>query len=398
MQTLYVNQTKAVEKLCRLTVGANFSEAGTGKTLSTVGLIETTNCDRVLWVTPFATKANLADELLKWNAMQGKQVRIVGAETLSSSDSTYLQLLEWVTQGITFMVVDESLKIKNSDAKRTKRIIAIGKRCAYRVIMNGTPITRSILDLWAQMEFLSPKILNMTERRFKRNYVEWIEERGIQSGRNYKKEKVVAWHNLEHLYSLIEPYVFECSLDIDIDSLRNVVKYSLTDEQHDTYREIKANFLRETTMEQFGNNVFMAMTTKMQHSYTCAPQKMRLLKDILDRHGCENVLVYTKFISPREMIKEHLPCVRVMSLQSDSFGLNLQQYNVIVGWDHTWDYANLIQRDRRIYRLGQGRTCHYYELQSDAKLDSMMWSNIQKKGRLLTQFKDVGYRKVAEQL
>lgn len=43
----------------------------------------------------------------------------------------------------TFIVCDESLKIKNWDAKRTKRIVQLGSYTEYKLILNGTPLSRN---------------------------------------------------------------------------------------------------------------------------------------------------------------------------------------------------------------------------------------------------------------
>lgn len=171
MIPLSVNQKLAVKKLERLRVGALFMEPGTGKTRAAVELINSSKADYVLFIVPFQTKKNIKKELIKWGLKP--KYRIEGVESLSNSDRLYLKLLNEIKHAKkAFMVVDESLKIKNFHAKRTERVMKLGRLAYYRLILNGTPISKNVLDLYPQIEFLSPKILNMRYIEFWDKFVE----------------------------------------------------------------------------------------------------------------------------------------------------------------------------------------------------------------------------------
>ena len=57
------------------------------------------------------------------------------------------------------MAIDESTTIKNHSAARTKNIIKIAELAKYRRIMTGSPVTKSPLDLFSQVQFLDPWLL-----------------------------------------------------------------------------------------------------------------------------------------------------------------------------------------------------------------------------------------------
>ena len=59
----------------------------------------------------------------------------------------------------TFMAVDESTSIKNRQAKRTKSICSVGREAVMRRILTGSPVTKSPMDLYSQMDFLDSRIL-----------------------------------------------------------------------------------------------------------------------------------------------------------------------------------------------------------------------------------------------
>ena len=113
------NQHIAVEKLNKFKVGALFMEPGTGKTRAAYELIKSVyGIENIIWLTPFQTKQNLQDEINKCGGLDN--VLIVGIETLSSSDRVYLEIFNIVNSSNTFLIVDESLKIKNLKFKEER--------------------------------------------------------------------------------------------------------------------------------------------------------------------------------------------------------------------------------------------------------------------------------------
>lgn len=109
------------------------------------------------------------------------QVVIVNYEQLESMRTA----LE--TVGFDLMVLDESTWIKSPEAKRTKLAIAIGSTCKSRMILTGLPITKSILDLYSQFEFLSPNLLGYsTFYAYKAAYAELNRWGGVTAVREKK--------------------------------------------------------------------------------------------------------------------------------------------------------------------------------------------------------------------
>ena len=131
---MFSQQESARDKLIRWKVGALFMEAGTGKTRVAVELVNSTDCDLVVWVAPLRTiktqegVPSVIDEINKWGGFRAESV-FYGVESIQASKRIYLELLSLVEQHEkVFIVVDESLKIKNADAKRTKRLLELSKK------------------------------------------------------------------------------------------------------------------------------------------------------------------------------------------------------------------------------------------------------------------------------
>jgi SNF2 family DNA or RNA helicase len=110
------------------------------------------------------------------------------------------------------------------------------------------------------------------------------------------------------------------------------------------------------------------------------------------------VLIFRKFLASDLVLKSRYPAAKVLSIQSQSMGLNLQDYHTIIIWDKVWDYALVKQMEHRIYRTGQSHPCTFINLNADVNLEALMLKNIDKKGKLLTEFKQTALTNLIKQL
>jgi hypothetical protein len=379
MNALTTQQQAAINHLHEWKVGALFMEPGTGKTRAAMTLANSTPATDIFWVGPLRTLDNAKAEAAKWGGFHGNE-HYYGVESLSGSDRIYMNLLNEVEAADTPMIiVDESLKVKNTEAKRTKRILEVGKRAEWKLVLNGTPVSRNLLDMWPQMEFLSPKILGMSLTEFKNTFTKWTRVTKRIGCRSYSKEYITGMENVDYLHSLIRHYVYECDLRLNITQMWHDVPYTITDESREAYNDIKEDYLKDETLEWRNNNIFLAMTTEMQMAYTVDEGKMeavdRLLKDIPQGE----TIIFCRFIKAQDECRRRWPHAAVLSMQKESLGLNLQQYRHTIFFDRVWDYALLLQASRRTYRTGQEQDCHYYELTGNVGLEHMMAENIKKK-------------------
>lgn len=393
---LLSQQQKAIEKLHRLKVGALFMEPGTGKTMTAYQLVKSLDANSIIWFTPFQTKENLLTEINKYGGLNN--LHIIGIESIQNSDKNYLYAMQIVQQCKCAIVVDESLKIKNYDAKRTQRILELGKYAEYKLVLNGTPITRNLLDVWAQFEFLSPKILHMSMPEFKNTFCEWVKITKRLNGKTSTQEFISKYHNVDYLYSLINPYVFECDLELTIEQQHSDFTYALNDDEREQYNEIKTKYLDDEKMRMMNNNIFLEMTQKMQHNYCCTEDKFKVLDSILKDVDISKTIIYTKYIISRETLQKRYQNLQVLTYGKHSIGLNLQQYNTTIYFDKTFDYSQMTQSKFRTYRTGQTDDCKYISMTGNVGLEKMIADNLQKKQSLLEYFKQVGITKIKQEL
>lgn len=77
-------------------------------------------------------------------------------------------------------------------------------------------------------------------------------------------------------------------------------------------------------------------------------------------------------------------------------GLNLQEYINIIFYDKTWDYAQIEQAKRRIFRYGQKHNVNYYMMTGDVGLEQLINNNVKRKNHLLDVFKKVSDKEKLE--
>ena len=390
---MFSQQESARDKLIRWKVGALFMEAGTGKTRVAVELVNSTDCDFVVWVAPLRTiktqdgVPSVIDEINKWGGFHAESV-FYGVESIQASKRIYLELLSLVEQHEkVFIVVDESLKIKNADAKRTKRLLELSKKVDYKLVLNGTPLSRNLLDLWSQMEFLSPKILNMSLAQFKNTFCFYTTITKRIGYRSLRKEFITGYENIDYLYSLIRDYVYECDLTLNITQNYYELHYDVGDDEKREYNYMKEKYLDDETLELKNNNIFLEMTQKMQHSYCCTQSKFDVVDKLFEDIPQEKTIIFCKYVSSRDACAKRYPKSMVLSYQKESMGLNLQNFNYTIYFDKIWDLALRIQSGRRTFRTGQEYDCKYYDLTGDVGLEYLIDNNIRKKVSMTEYFK-----------
>lgn len=179
------------------------------------------------------------------------RVMAVNVEAFSHVDRAYEAAEEFIRssrRGV-MMVVDESTRIKNRKADRTKRVKKLGELVAARRILTGLPSPRSPLDLWSQFDYLDWRILKFRDYYpFRSRYAiirrtkTWVRGKDGRPPREIMRPVVVNYRNLGEIRQRIEPYSFrklksEC-LDLP-PKVYEIHDVELTDEQRRLYREVK---------------------------------------------------------------------------------------------------------------------------------------------------------------
>ena len=114
----------------------------------------------------------------------------------------YDECLSWIRRFRTMVVLDESQRIKNPQAKTTKRILSLRNEIHIRRTLSGTPLTNSIMDLHPQLTFIGA--LNMNPYQFRNRFA-------VMGG--YMMKQVMGTKNEEELHDILDRYTFRATKD-----------------------------------------------------------------------------------------------------------------------------------------------------------------------------------------
>ncbi len=170
-------QLRNVAKLYSLHAGATFSVPGAGKTTEALALFYTKKQDdtKLLIIAPKNAFSTWEEQLELCKPDAPNIVRLRGGvkvigELLSREPQmmliTYQQLLtvinliaSYLSKGSVFVFLDESHRIKRgNDGVTGKAVLNISHIPDFKLIMSGTPMPNSEIDLVSQFNFLYPEV------------------------------------------------------------------------------------------------------------------------------------------------------------------------------------------------------------------------------------------------
>lgn len=441
---LFAWQQRAVEKIAPSRVGALFMEMGLGKTRTAIELAaqRQQRWDRLIWFCPVSIKPTIAAQWQQHTTLAAHQihgfddtttertvpqalVHIVGIESMSASARVVLTVNHLITTR-TFVIVDESSYIKTPWAARTARITGFAARARYRLILTGTPLTQGVQDLFAQMHFLSPKILGYRSfYSFAANHLEYSDKHpGL----------VVRAHNTGLLAAKIAPYVYQVTKAEVLDlppKLYESYHYDLTPEQRDAYAQAKDELLfRLDDAEISVYDIFRLFTALQQ--IVCGfwqhremglrvfpHHRLTTLDAILDTMPlAAKVIIWTKYRRCVGEIRDHLAQQaghdRVATFFGDldgqtrareldrfrgdarflvatpatgGHGLTLNEAHHVVFYTNEWKYSHRLQAEDRCHRIGQTQSVTYVDITARSSIDERIAAALLRKESLVDAFK-----------
>lgn len=386
-------QAAAVDKLSKLKAGALFMHMGTGKTKTAIDLAKSRrhDFDCIVWIAPASLiyDPTYRTEIERWSFGLEKLIHYYTIEGVSQSDTKFLEMRSLAENKRTFCIVDESLTIKNADAGRTERLCQMWDKFTFRLILNGTPLSKGLIDLYSQINFIHPRILNMTETQFAHNFLQFRKE-GYRPWQRWSRPE-----NEEALIEKIRPYIFDAQLDIPVEINFYNKKFKLSRAERENYQDFKREFLRDDLSVDF-----MAATQAFQQFYTVSKSKILGLESIVSKILSlgEKVIVFVKFHKELEELMPLFDCLEYSGRKKDSIqefkdkkhvlfctygtgskGLNLQFCNNIIFFSQTFDYAHKEHAIHRVYRNGQTKDVNVWNLWLNVGLESLFSANLDKK-------------------
>ena len=174
-EQLHGYQTFASDFIIEHPASAILLDCGCGKTIITLTAIKDLLFDRfevqkVLVICPIRVAAVWAEEIEKWEHLQGLRLSIcVGTASqrrnaLEADSDIYVinrDVVPWLIENYSgsawkwdMLVIDELSSFKNSQAKRFKSLLKMRPKVKRIVGLTGTPSSNGLMDLWAEYRLL----------------------------------------------------------------------------------------------------------------------------------------------------------------------------------------------------------------------------------------------------
>jgi Mesyanzhinovviridae DNA helicase len=467
----YDHQLEALQLAWSKQAYALFLEMGTGKSKiivdEIVNLIERDMINVAIIIAPNNVHVNWKDELIKhgppdynkWaiqiyrsklNTRNNKVkfeketrgiinsgkclVFLINIEALSGpSGATYLQrILTARRKG--YMVIDESHKIKNSTAVRTKTCIELGRLAYIKRIATGTEAEEGLENLYSQFRFLDQNIIGLkTYTAFKHMFC--IENQSqLASGQIFRQ--IVGYQNKEILARRIAPYVYskrkkDC-LDLP-DKVYVTHQIEMEKEQERIYNQLQEELIYELKSGAIVDaSIAITKMIRLQqilcgHVNSSNPKESEIIpsnratfvSEIVEQ-ASDKVIVFCRFIKDVELIlsalaKDSIRAVGVSSLVEGSqrvleidrwrqepdikvlaitiatggTGLTLNEASTTIFYSNSWSSTDRIQAEDRNHRIGQSNKVTYHDIIVRNMIDHKLLLALKSKQQLAQQFRSI---------
>ena len=459
----YAHQKEAFDASADKDNYALLMDMGTGKSkvdIDTTGYnFEKGKIDFALMVAPKAVVANLAneiethlperiarqvviwkpsltktkrDELRELSKKDPKTLKFLLMNVEAFSSKKGVDVAEYFVKNFdVFMTVDESTTIKNRKAKRTKALCKIGEQCVMRRILTGSPVTRSPMDLYSQMDFLNPRILGFKSYyAFQGRYA--VVQRRTMGAHSFNH--IVGFRRLDELTEKLQEHSYRVRKEDCLDLPDKVYvkrEVELTKEQTSAYTQMKHLALARLGSGELATTQNV-LTQIMRLQQICCghltdddgtihevkSNRLSSLLDICDEIQGKAIIWATWSMDIRsitEALRDRFSVLSVSPLHGETpdserqqivesfqdrqselrfivghprtggFGLTLTAATTVIYYSNSYDLELRLQSEDRAHRIGQTNKVTYIDLISPKTIDEKIVNALRGKIKIADQ-------------
>ena len=375
------------------------------------------------WKAPSEMSKKDKEDLKNILIPNGKlRILLMNVEAFSSTKGTKYAA-QFLHKSSALMAVDESTTIKTPSASRTKNVLRVGKLAQYRRIMTGSPVTKNPLDIFSQLEFLSPTILKQNYWAFRSRYAIM---RNVNFGPR-STQLVVGFQRLPELNKVVEQHSYRVLKEDCLDLPDKVYEkrfVSLTPEQVKAYEEMRRFNMTELEGEVMTSLSSLTALIRL-HQISCGhvtldsgetkalkSNRMNELLNVLDevegkviiwasyrfdlkhieeilknKFGEESTASYfgdTKDKDRQDIVerfqdKNSKLKYFVGNPSTGGYGLTLTAAHTVIYYSNTYDLEKRMQSEDRAHRIGQVNKVTYIDLISEGTIDEKIVQSLRSK-------------------
>ena len=384
----------------------------------------------VIWK-PSLTKTK-REELRELSKKDPKTLKFLLMNVEAFSSKKGVDVAEYFVQNFdVFMTVDESTTIKNRKAKRTKALCKIGEQCVMRRILTGSPVTRSPMDLYSQMDFLNPRILGFKSYyAFQGRYA--VVQRRTMGAHSFNH--IVGFCRLDELTEKLQEHSYRVRKEDCLDLPDKVYvkrEVELTKEQTSAYTQMKHLALARLGSGELATTQNV-LTQIMRLQQICCghltdddgtihevkSNRLSSLLDICDEIQGKAIIWATWTMDIRsitEALRDRFSVLSVSPLHGETpdserqqivesfqdrqselrfivghprtggFGLTLTAATTVIYYSNSYDLELRLQSEDRAHRIGQTNKVTYIDLISPKTIDEKIVNALRGKIKIADQ-------------
>lgn len=320
---------------------------------------------------------------------------VVTSYALIRRDAERYRELEFDT-----VALDEAQHIKNRQTQNAQAVKAVKAR--HRIVLTGTPLENSVLDLWSIFDFLMPGYLG-SAKDFRERY-----ELPIAKEKNAAAQTRLARRLRPFMLRRLKK---EVASDLPA-KLEQVSFCELTPDQRNVYQQVieasRKEVLEAVGAQGIAKSRMVVLTALLRLRQVCCDLRLlkldnvnpanasgklemfgELLEEVID--GGHRLLVFSQFVGMLTLLKEKLVTegiefcyldgsttnrsevverfqtsnaipVFLISLKAGGVGLNLTGADTVIHFDPWWNPAVEDQATDRAHRIGQTKVVTSYKL------------------------------------
>lgn len=385
------------------------------------------------WRKEIEEHTNLANHVMMWDAQKSKtdkwtrafriwkafipRIAIINVEAWQTKNKNLDKLIDDLNTECkkTIILLDESTKIKNVTAERSRRIAQEFPQIWNRMILSGTPVTNSPLDLFTQYDFLKNNFWNIKNYQnisLKHAFMKFRYRYAILEERHHAKDKthieVIGYRQLDDLKRRIAHCTIQLKKEDCLD-LPEKTEIDVPIEMNAKHRDFYDGFCKRliAELDDTSLSVTMAIQKFMRLRQICGGffpddatgkivrfdenEKLKAMIDTVEDTN-EKIIFVVSYLEEVEIIRDALAygyseksvvCYTgrqttderaanleafketdetrfmIINPQTGAFGINLQFARIMFFYSITTSQEQFVQLKDRIYRMGQKNICLY---------------------------------------
>lgn len=317
------------------------------------------------------------------------------------------------------IIADESQRIKTHSASQSKGMHKLGDVTKYKMILSGTPVQNSPLDIYSQYRFLDKTIFGTSYYAFRTRYARMGGYQGYQ---------VIGYINQDELIRKAHSIAYRVTKEEALDLPEEICTMRYC-ELEPNARKIYDNIKKQNYMElEYGEITTTNILTRLLRlsqisggfvnnddgeTQMVSNAKLNALEEIIDEvviGSKKKLVIFARFINEIEAIRKLLKDknikyswiagevkmedrgqmvkdfqenddvkIFVAQIQTAGLGITLTAADTSVFYSLDFNYANYSQALARLHRIGQKNNVNHIHLIAKNTIDEKIMSSLEKK-------------------